>query len=270
MRPSVPHVDVLGVHVARLTSVEALDEIRKLIDAPDPATVAFANAHTINLAISDDRFASVLASADLVLNDGSGLAIAARWQGTDFPENLNGTDFTPRLLALAAAEGRRAYLLGGRPGVAERAAAALSGSIPGLSVVGTRHGYLDPAGDRRWADVADEIRALAPDIVVVAMGNPLQELWMSEHLGRTGARLGIGVGAFLDFVAGEAQRAPAWMQRTGIEWMWRLGQEPRRMFKRYVLGNPLFLLRVARRRLLGRSDGQDRLARADSATRSRR
>ncbi len=138
--------------------------------------------------------------------------------------------------------------------MAARAATELRERIQGLQVAGTHTGYFPPEDS---AAVAEHIRATGARALMVAMGNPLQEMWLDRHLEATGARIGIGVGAFFDFAAGEVPRAPAWMNRFGVEWVYRLWQEPRRMWRRYVLGNPLFLARVimerARRRELGGS-----------------
>ncbi|MFN2586749.1 MAG: WecB/TagA/CpsF family glycosyltransferase [Actinomycetota bacterium] len=242
-------VEVLGVPVARLTAAAAREELVRLYERDRPALVAYANAHTLNLASRDPAYRAVLRSADIVLNDGAGLAIAGRIFGRPFPENLNGSDFNPAVLEEGAARGWPVFLLGGRPGVAGEAARRLAQRIPGLKVCGTRDGYFDPAESD---EVAREIARAGAGILMVAMGNPLQEVWLSRYLAATGARLGIGVGAFLDFSAGVVPRAPAWMNRLWLEWLYRLIQEPRRMWRRYILGNPLFLARVLRARLGGR------------------
>jgi exopolysaccharide biosynthesis WecB/TagA/CpsF family protein len=117
---------------------------------------------------------------------------------------------------------------------------------PALKVAGARDGYWSPGSD---AEVATEIRSSGAEVVMAALGNPLQERWLAAHLEDTGARLGVGVGAFFDFAAGEVARAPAWMNRLGVEWVFRLLQEPRRLWGRYVVGNPLFLARVLRAKL---------------------
>jgi exopolysaccharide biosynthesis WecB/TagA/CpsF family protein len=205
--------------------------------------VAYANAHTLNLAASDEAFRRTLNRFDFVLNDGSGVALAARLKGLRLPANLNGSDFTPALLEIAAELDWPVYLLGSRPGVAETAAANLREAIPGLEVAGARDGYFEP-GD--GPAVAAAIRASGAKLLVVAMGNPLQERWVDEHLEETGAHLGVCVGAFLDFSAGRVRRAPRWMNVVGVEWLFRMAQEPRRMWRRYLVGNPLFVARVLR------------------------
>ena len=242
----VPTIEILGVPVASLDPSTALENIRRLYEEDAPAVVAYANAHTLNIACADPGYKALLSRAGMVLNDGSGLYIAARMQGLRFPANLNGSDFNLQILALAAKSGWSTFFLGGRPGVADRAADRLKARIPGLKVVGVHHGYFPPNHSQR---VADEIRALEAKILMVAMGNPTQEQWLDQYLPSTGARLGVGVGAFFDFTAGIIPRAPRWMNRAGIEWLYRLGLEPRRMWRRYLLGNPIFLGRMARERL---------------------
>jgi N-acetylglucosaminyldiphosphoundecaprenol N-acetyl-beta-D-mannosaminyltransferase len=250
MRAGVPTITVLGVPVAALTVRQAIAEVSGLLAEPRPQTLVYVNAHSVNLARSDVRYRACLANADLVLNDGSGLALAARVCGRRFPANLNGTDFTPEVLRLAARQGLGVYLLGGRPGVAAAAAARLSARVPGLRIVGHHHGYVT---HDRGREVAEWIRATGADIVLVAMGNPRQELWLAEHLPATGALLGVAVGAFLDFAAERVPRAPKWMREAGIEWLYRLSREPGRLFARYVLGNPLFVARVLLERAIATS-----------------
>lgn len=243
----LPCLDILGIPVLAATTRDAVRLIDRRCAAGEPLGVAFLNAHGSNLAARDARFAGALLGM-LVLNDGVGVDIAARvLAGRGFPENLNGTDFLPAFLAGTARE-HRIFLLGGRPGVAERAAAAIVAHHPRHRVVGTRHGYFD-AADMQAA--VEAIRAGGATLLLVAMGNPAQELWIARHLAASGVQLAFGVGALFDFLAGEVARAPAFVRRTRLEWAWRLMLEPKRLFRRYVLGNPLFLMRVMRKRLLG-------------------
>jgi exopolysaccharide biosynthesis WecB/TagA/CpsF family protein len=239
-------LSLLGVRIAQLERSAALSEVERLYGAPSPAMVAFANAHTLNLAYRSRQLRRALANAELVLNDGVGLAIAARLQGSRFTTNLNGTDFTPEVLARAAGLGWPVYLLGGRPGVAEKAGRKLCERVPGLDLAGSHHGFF---GEEESSRVARMVKRSGAGLLLVAMGNPRQEQWLSRHLVDTGARLGLAVGAFLDFTAGEVPRAPAWINRAGCEWAYRLGHEPARLWRRYLIGNPLFLARVTRERL---------------------
>ncbi len=241
----IDRVTVLGVRVARLERDAALAAIAALHDRERPAHVAYVNAHALNLAVADLGYREVLRRADLVLNDGIGLALAARLKGTRFPANLNGSDLNPAILELAARRGWPVFLLGAVAGVAEETARRMTARYPALRVVGTMHGYA-PANEAVAA-----VKRSGASLLMVAMGNPTQEFFIDRHLAATGARLGIGVGAFFDFTAGTKARAPAWMNRAGIEWLWRLAHEPRRLWRRYVLGNPQFLARVVAERLSG-------------------
>jgi exopolysaccharide biosynthesis WecB/TagA/CpsF family protein len=234
-------VEVLGITIPVLDEADALARIAALVERSEPAFVAFANAHTLNLAHSDARFAHVLHHADLVLNDGAGVALAARMAGCRFPANLNGSDLTPKILQLAVERGWSVFFLGARPGVAAAAGEAMRRQLPGLRIAGTRDGMFPVEQEHA---VAAEVRASGADICLVALGNPLQEYFLARYLPLLGVRLGIGVGAFFDFAAAQVPRAPAWMNRLGIEWVYRLAQEPRRLFRRYVIGNPVFLLRA--------------------------
>jgi exopolysaccharide biosynthesis WecB/TagA/CpsF family protein len=234
-------IRLLDVPVAMISPEEALAEIERLYLEDIPATVAYVNAHTLNLATSDIEYRRVLQEADLVLNDGAGVAMAARLQGRRFPANLNGSDFNPRIVRLASERGWPVFFLGGRPGVARSAAERLQGRFNRLNVAGYRDGYFEDE-----SAVVDEIKRSGAGLLMVALGNPKQELFLARHLSATGARLGVGVGAFFDFTAGAVPRAPQWMNRAGIEWIYRLAQEPGRMWRRYLIGNPVFLARSIR------------------------
>jgi exopolysaccharide biosynthesis WecB/TagA/CpsF family protein len=246
MNEDLPSIEILGIPIACIDAPEALMEIERLQERPSPALVAYVNAHSINLATQNPSYRDILVGADLNLNDGSGVALAARIHGRRFKENLNGSDFNGDILRLASRLGWSVYLLGAAGGVAERAARRLRSQIEDLNIVGTHPGYWHESAAN---DVVAAIRASGADLVMVAMGNPRQEEWLAAHLESTGARVGVGVGAFFDFTAGTVPRAPAWMNRFGVEWMWRLAQEPRRLWRRYIVGNPLFLVRVVKSRV---------------------
>lgn len=244
MSDPFPSIDILGVPFARLDTEGALAQIERLYEQATPAMVAHANVHTVNLATGDASYLEVLRSADMVLNDGKGVMLAARLLGRRFPTDLNGNFVTPRVIELAARKSWPTFLLGAQPGVAERLREALARAHPALPVVGTHHGHFGAAED----DVVGAIEASGAGLLLVGMGNPHQERFLHRRLADTGARLGIGVGAYFDFRTGNIARAPQWMNERGLEWVYRLVQEPRRMWKRYLLGNPAFLWRVLRSR----------------------
>jgi exopolysaccharide biosynthesis WecB/TagA/CpsF family protein len=244
MTASDDHLQLLGVRVDLFSS--GADVLQHLADRSPGrhCHLCYVNAHSLNLAFRTPRYRAALDGADLVLNDGIGLQLAARMQGREFPENLNGSDFTIKLLELSAERGWRVFLYGARPGVAVKAGGLLMERIDGLDIAGVCDGY----SPQRPEEVVAQIRSSHADVLIVALGQPAQELWLDEHLAETGCRLGVGVGAFLDFTSGQVPRAPAWMNRFGIEWAFRLIQEPRRMWRRYIIGNPLFLWRAWRLR----------------------
>lgn len=227
----------------RTTLVDASqqDAIATML-SPGRRRIHFMNAHCFNVLASYRQYAAAVHSADLLLPDGSGVALAAKMAGKALKYNLNGTDLVPELMAQAARMGKSVYLFGGKPGTAEAAGLALTLKNPGLRIVGTLDGY-DQAADED-AVVAD-INASGADIVLVALGVPMQELWLHRNARRINADLTMGVGAAFDFLAGNVRRAPKWMRRAGSEWMWRLAMEPRRMAKRYLVGNITFLARAA-------------------------
>lgn len=231
---------ILDVALTVSTRSEVVDELDRRIDENNNTIVAFANAHCLNIAHRDASLRAALGGA-IVLNDGFGVDIASKLLfGVQFPDNLNGTDFTPYYLQHTR-HCLRIFLLGGRRWVVDRAAELLTGKYPKHVIVGRHDGYFPRAED---AMVARGIKASGADLVLVAMGNPDQELWLRTNFVATGCRLGFAVGALFDFIAGEVQRAPLWVRSVRLEWMYRLAQEPGRLWRRYVLGNPVFVLRV--------------------------
>ncbi|MDB2407394.1 WecB/TagA/CpsF family glycosyltransferase [Jannaschia sp.] len=220
-----------------LVSATARDTVRALL-ATGRRRVAFVNAHCANVAARDAAYRGALRSADMVLPDGAGIALAARLAGQPLAANLNGTDLMPDVLAHAARRGLSVFLLGARPGVAAEAADALRDAHAGLRIVGHRHGFGDEAGD------IAAINASGADILIVAKGVPEQDLWLARNAARLDARIQFGVGAFLDFASGRVTRAPRPVRAARMEWAWRLMREPRRLAGRYLLGNPAFVARA--------------------------
>ncbi|RVV96566.1 WecB/TagA/CpsF family glycosyltransferase [Mesobaculum littorinae] len=233
----------------QVVDADAESVIARLLDAVEtgtpPQRVAFLNAHCGNVMARDPAYAAALQGADMVLPDGIGVELAARMRGGGFTENLNGTDFVPRLLDEAGRRGMSVYLFGGAPGVAEDAALALLRRASGLRIAGVRDGFAG-AADPQAAQEA--IAASGADILLVAMGVPRQDLWLANAADTDtgmGPGLSLGVGALFDFLAGRVRRAPAAVRRARMEWAWRLAMEPRRMAGRYLVGNATFLARAA-------------------------
>lgn len=232
---------IFGVQLRRLDRRQALASIDRAFAAGRPLKVSFANAHTLRLARRNEGFRKVL-SDFMVLNDGIGVDIASlALFGNRFVDNLNGTDFVPEFL-LRTRHALRIYLVGTSAEAVEKAAYEIRRRYPRHTIVGWRDGFFADDEDREAT--CDAIRQSGADCVLVGMGNPQQELWISEWGGKTGARLLIGVGALLDFQAGHVQRAPLWVRQLRCEWVYRLAQEPRRLAGRYLVGNAVFLFGV--------------------------
>lgn len=237
---SARQVEVLGTQIQSLSTTEVLDGIFALINSGRPHSVYLVNAATANLAYEYPIYRSVLNRGDLVLNDGTGVRWAARRQGIRLEHNHVGTDLIPKLWSAGQKIGLRVFLYGGRPGVAERAGQSLSQFGLGSKFVGAHHGYVLPSDEE---DVCAEINRLEPDLVLVALGNPWQELWIDRHLQHLKKGVAIGVGGLFDHLAGNLTRAPLWVRRAGCEWVQLLLQQPHK-WPRYLIGNPLFLYRL--------------------------
>jgi N-acetylglucosaminyldiphosphoundecaprenol N-acetyl-beta-D-mannosaminyltransferase len=205
----------------------------------------FVNAHCVNVAARDETYAKLLGESPYLFADGVGMAIAARLHGSRLHHNVNGTDLFPRLCELASRTQARIFLLGARPAVVDGVRDWIAARHGAAVVCGTQHGYFDAADEPA---VIERIRASRADILLVALGAPRQDQWLAAHLAATGATVGIGVGGLFDFYSGRIPRAPMWMREIGLEWAFRLYQEPRRMWRRYLVGNVQFVTRVLRER----------------------
>ena len=242
-------VQIGPVAIARLGREAAIRRLLAVPGSGNRLAVAFANAHGLLLAMDDPAFAKTL-SRFLVLNDGIGAEIGARLlSGTGFEDNLNGTDFVPALLDAAPA-GTRVYLFGARPEVVEKAAGMFAARHPAIAVCGWRSGYFDEA---ELPQIVADINAARPDILLVAMGNPRQELLIDRLWADLDVPLALGVGALFDFTAGEVTRAPSFFRRNGLEWVYRLGQEPKRLGQRYTTGIIRYLWKILCLKLSGNS-----------------
>lgn len=229
----------LGLDLVDATASEAISTLL----SPGFRRVFFMNVHCCNIRRSNKDYASAVAAADVLLPDGVGVALAGKMAGQELTANLNGTDFVPLLLAQAAKQGKSVFLFGGKPGTADAAAAKLIHSTPNLRIAGTRDGF---DGAVNTEAVISAINESGADIVLVALGVPMQELWLHNNAHRLNAPLTIAVGALFDFLAGNVARAPKCVRKARMEWLWRLAMEPRRLAKRYLVGNFTFLAQSAK------------------------
>ena len=232
--------DVLGVAFDALTLTKAEERADALLRARKGGYIVTANPEIVLHSRDDAAYAAAVNGADLVLADGVGDLYAARILGTPLPERVAGSDLTPRLLSRLAERGGSAFLYGARPGVAERAGEALRSACPGLRIAGTENGYI--SDETALFTALDKEQ---PDLLLLGLGVPRQELWMARNRQRTNAVM-IGVGGLLDVFAGDIPRAPESWQRLGLEWLYRLLREPRRIKRMIRL--PEILLLAARER----------------------
>jgi alpha-1,3-mannosyltransferase len=234
------------VSVSVLSREAAVARILSAVERREPALVTFCNAHTVNLARREAEFRTTL-DRFLILNDGVGLDLASRSLfGRAFPDNLNGTDFTPHLLG-SAGRSLSLYLVGSKPGVAAKAGAVLKQRYPNVEIAGTHDGFFKSDEE---LDLSRAIASSGADLVVAAMGQPRQELWAARNAAAFGRPV-ICVGALLDFLAAQVPRAPDVVRRWRLEWAFRLVQEPRRLAGRYLVGNATFLTDIVRQKLTG-------------------
>lgn len=234
--------EILGVEFDNVTLDEAADRAIALMDQDGPHLVATPNPEIVQLVRRDPEFGRVLSDADLVIPDGVGVVYAAKILGRPLKGRVPGIEFAAALMARMAGKGKRLFLLGAKPGVAELAAANLAVEYPGLVVCGTHDGYF-----QEDAPVAETIRRARADVVFVCLGAPKQEMWIARNGADTGARLLVGLGGSLDVFAGQVKRAPKAFQKLGLEWFYRLCRQPSRIGRMAKL--PLFLVSAAGERL---------------------
>lgn len=243
-----PQVELFGVGVDALTMEQTVARVAELIDAGTPAQHCVLNAAKVVLMADDARLTDIVRSCALVSADGQAIVWAARLLGTNIPERVAGIDLFQRLLALAERRAFSVFFLGATAEVVVELKHRARELYPRLSIAGAHHGYFTAAEEE---DLVAEIASLRPDLLFVALPSPRKEYWLAANLERLSTRFAMGVGGSFDVLAGRTRRAPLWMQRLGLEWVYRFAQEPRRMWRRYLGGNARFtllVLREARRR----------------------
>ena len=232
-------VNILGIDVDAVTMAEAVDVVRRAMDTRAGVMVATANAEMLMRATHDEELRRILNASALVVPDGAGTVWAARHLGHAMPERVAGYDLAQELLRRAPAEGHSVYFFGSAPGVAEKAKAKAEQLYPGIEIVGVRNGFFSLADN---AAIIAEIRAARPDLLLVALGVPKQEKWIAAHLAALDVPAAIGVGGTLDVMAGVMKRAPHWMQKAKLEWLFRGLMQPKRAGR--LLALPKFVLKV--------------------------
>jgi len=231
---------IFGVRIDNVSLDNAVTKILTPSSNLCTQTACFVNVNSINLASDNNALISTINNFDFAFADGSGMRLAAQMQGDQLLANVNGTDMLPMLCERARSNNQNLYLLGSDPDVASITAANLQQKYPGLRIAGTHHGYFDKQDSQ---EVICKINAAKTDILLVALGSPIQEYWLQENKSKLNVNTAVAVGGLFDFYSGRISRAPMWMRELGVEWVWRLIKEPKSKFKRYVIGNPMFLIR---------------------------
>lgn len=240
-------IKFMNTDIDNLTMAETLNEIDKLIQKKNCSYVVTPNVDHIVRLEKDEELQKVYKNASLILTDGKPLIWISKWYKTPIKEKISGSDLFPRVCQLAANRNYTMYLLGAAEGVAETAARNLMKKYPGLNIVGT---YSPPFGfeknEQEMNKIKTQIQDVHPDILIVGLGCPKQEKFMYYHCKELGVPISFGLGASIDFEAGNIKRAPKWMSNHGLEWLYRFSKEPKRLFKRYFVDD-LKIIQVARK-----------------------
>lgn len=242
---------LFGVRVDNIDSTMALNMVRAFashkVGFGPTRKVFFTNVHSIHMARRDRELMRILNRADLVLPDGSGIMLAGKLFGQPILENINGTDFTPRVLEYASREHWSIYLLGARPEVNTACRNRIQRDFPGLKIVGARHGLFGESDEQR---IVDDINEKQPHLLLVALGTPLQEKWIARNADKLRVGTCMAVGGLFDFVSGDKSRAPSWLRRLGMEWLYRFFQDPAAKWYRVFVEIPFFIGLVIAKRII--------------------
>jgi N-acetylglucosaminyldiphosphoundecaprenol N-acetyl-beta-D-mannosaminyltransferase len=241
---SLERVNILGVGVSAIDIPMALSQIEYWIQNSVKTYVIVRPVYSVMLCQADERLRSIVNRAGMVTPDGMPLVFLSRWRGFTKVDRVYGPDLMLAFNELAAQKGYSSFFYGGAEGVPELLAKGLSGRFPGLKITGTFSPPFRPLTPAEDGHVVDMINAANPDVVWVGLGSPKQDYWMADHRERLNAPVLIGVGAAFNFHTGQVRQAPKWMQRSALEWLFRLMMEPRRLWRRYLIYNPLFILNV--------------------------
>jgi len=237
-------VDFLGVRVGSLNKTEMVNRVLEFTEKGRDKFITYFNAHCVNMSFTDVTYKEILKNADLVYTGGQGVVWASKFLGTPLPERVNILDFFDILAKELKNRAITIYLLGGEEDAVNRAKETLKKK--GLNVVGSRHGFFDKKEER---GIIEECNNLRPNILMVGMGVPKQEKWVSKHLRELDVNLCWAVGGVFDLFAGRLKRAPRWVSNCGLEWLYLGLQRPKRLFNRYLFGNFIFLYHVLRHKL---------------------
>ena len=234
-------ISIFDIEFDNLTKNEILKNMKISIEKKVKTVVSFVNADCLNKSVQDIKYKNPLKKADYILPDGSGVNIACNMLNSPLKQNLNGTDLFPYICDLCQNKAYKVYLFGAKPNIACKMKESLLKKYPTLKIVGCHHGYVDP---KNMSTLIKKINQTNADILLVALGAPTQELFIQKYKNQLNTTLLLGVGGLFDFYSNNIKRAPLFIREIGFEWVYRMLQEPKRMWKRYIIGNPLFIFRV--------------------------
>lgn len=243
---SVPVVDVLGVKVGALDRHALVETVRELILRRTRGWISYVNIDAVNQAIAAPWLREFINASLITYCDGMGVLLGAKMLGRHIPERITLADCMDELCEMLEKQNARVFLLGGSNETVRKTVEAIGRRFPGLSICGYSHGFFDLSNG---VDIQRKINSVKPDIVFVGMGMPRQEAWIRKNWKNLDAGLFWSAGALFEFLAGSRRRCPDWMAKSGFEWLFRLAQEPRRLWRRYIVGNPQFLFRILKLRL---------------------
>lgn len=237
-------VEIEGISVAGFPNPQSLFErIACETRTTGQTVIHYLNIHVANTAYQQPELKAILKESDLVYCDGAGIVAGSKVLGNPLPTRLTAADWFLDMLDVLGRKKCRVYLLGGEPGVPERAMKVISEQVPTHSVVGVHHGFFRK-NQSLTRQVIEDINRSNPDVLIVGLGTPIQEHWIEQYRSELNVPVIYAIGAVMDFVSGRISRCPQWMGNAGFEWLYRLGTEPGRLLGRYVLGNPWFLARI--------------------------
>lgn len=238
-----PRITMLGTQIDVLTVAETIALVEQYVIQKEPLHLIGVNADKINEMAKNERLRRIVNNCGVINADGASVVLASRFLKKDLPERVAGIDLMESLVSLSQERGYRVYLLGARQEVVDKTAEVLQSRYPDLKIVGVHNGYFK---EEDWPNISQELKNAAPDFVFVGITSPLKE-YLVEYLQSDGHRcVFMGVGGSFDVISGNISRAPKWVQRLNMEWFYRMLQEPRRLFKRYFVGNGKFIMAVLR------------------------
>ncbi|MFQ3549752.1 MAG: WecB/TagA/CpsF family glycosyltransferase [Armatimonadota bacterium] len=240
-------VEILGVKIDIIDMYRAVEQVCSFVQSGTAHIIVTADAYNIVTCKNDPEFKKIVNNADLVTADGAGILKGSKILGCPIPYKVSGIDLLEEICKTASKEGFGVYLLGAAPTIAEKAAEKLKEKYPGLIISGVRDGYFTETDEEK---IVNEIKSSGAKVLFVGMGIPKQEKWISKHLDNLGVSVAMGVGGSFDVISGNIQRAPKWMQKHGLEWLYRIIKDPKKIYKVSVL--PKFVMMVYKEKLFGK------------------